>query len=85
MGEDNTIMDDREILIRQTVLLEEIGKKVTAVETKVNSMNDGHVMKTESRLAVLEEKNDRLEKVVYGSIAIITVQLISLIFLWLRK
>lgn len=78
-------MDDREILIRQTVLLEEIGKKVTAVETKVNGMNDGHVMKTESRLAVLEEKNTRLEKIVYGSIAVILGQALSLIILWLKK
>lgn len=78
-------MEDRELTIRQTVILEQIVKKVDEIERKVNGLNDVYVMKTESRLAVLEEKNGRLEKIVYGFIALVLTQGISLIILWLKK
>lgn len=78
-------MDDKEILIRQSVLLEKIGEKVNAIENKVNLMNDGHVMKTESRLAVSEEKTAKLEKIVYGALGIIFIEMLSIVVLWLKK
>ena len=78
-------MDDKELLIRQTVLLEEIGKKVTAIEGKVNSLNDGEVRDLGTQQAVTKEKVARLENIIYGSIAVIFVQAVALIVLWLQK
>lgn len=77
-------MDDKEILIRQTVLMEEMGKRIIDIEGKVDRINETHLGKTESRLAVSEEKVNRLEKLVYGAVAVIIVNLISIIFLWMQ-
>lgn len=78
-------MEDKELLIRQTVLLEQIGNKVTAIETKVNAMNDGEVRALGTQQAVTKEKVGRLENIIYGSIAVIFVQIIGLIFLWIQS
>ena len=78
-------MDERELVIRQTVLLEEIGKKVTAIEGKVNLMNDGAVSDLKTQQAVTKEKVSRLESIIYGAIVVIFAQVIGLIFLWIQK
>lgn len=78
-------MEDKELLIRQIVLIEEMGKKVNAIEGAVTMMKDGHVVQTQSRLAVSEEKISRLEKIIYGSIATIIVQGFAILILWLQK
>lgn len=77
-------MDDKEILIRQTVLMETMSKQMTAMgedikEVKKNS--NGHATKT----AVLEEKVSRLEKIVYGALGVIFAETVSIIILWLQK
>lgn len=77
-------MDDKEILIRQTVLMETMSKQMTAMgedikEVKENS--NGHATKT----AVLEEKVSRLEKIVYGALGVIFAETVSIIILWLQK
>ena len=78
-------MDDKELLIRLTVLVEQMGQKVAGIENKVNTLNDIHLMKTESRLAVGEEKVSRLEKIVYGSIGLILAEGVTILFLWLKR
>lgn len=78
-------MDDREILIRQTVLIEEISKKISVIENNVNAMKDGHIRETESRMAVQEEKMTRLEKIVYGAVALIIIQGFGLLMQFLKK
>lgn len=78
-------MEDKELLIRQTVLLEEIGKKIAAIEGKVNSMNDGTVRELGTAQAVTKEKVSRLESIIYGSIFVIFVQAVAIVIIWLQK
>jgi len=77
-------MDDKEILIRQTVLMEETVKRVITIEGKVDSISQTQLSKTETRLAVSEEKVSRLEKIIYGALAAIMIELISILFLWMQ-
>jgi hypothetical protein len=78
-------MEDKELLIRQTVLLEQIGGKVNAIEAKVNAMNDGEVRELGTQQAVTKEKVSRLENIIYGAITVIFAQAIALIVLWIQK
>lgn len=78
-------MEDKEILIRQSVLLEKIGEKVNMIEASVNAMKDGHIMKTESRCAVMEEKIGRMEKIIYTLGALLAGTIISSVTLWIQK
>lgn len=78
-------MEDKELLIRQTVLLEEIGKKVSAIEGKVNALNDGEVRELGTEQAVTKEKVRRLESIVYGALAAIFALVASVIKLWLQQ
>jgi cell division protein FtsL len=77
--------DDKEILIRQTILMEEMGKRVVDMEAKVNKIYDTQIGVTASELAVNKEKISRLEKIVYGAIAFIIVNLVSLVVLWIQQ
>lgn len=77
-------MDDKEILIRQTVLMETMSKQITVMGDDLKDLKEnsnGHTTRT----AVLEEKVSRLEKIVYGAIAVIAAQFVSIIILWLQK
>lgn len=78
-------MEDKELLIRQTVLLEQIGSKVNAIEAKVNAMNDGEVRELGTQQAVTKEKVSRLENIIYGAITVIFAQAVALIVLWIQK
>jgi hypothetical protein len=78
-------MDDREILIRQSVILEEIAKRVATVETSVNIMKDSHVVDMKTKLAVQEERLGRLEKIIYGFGTVIVGLIATTIKLWLQK
>lgn len=77
-------MEDKELLIRQSVLLEAVIKKVDAVESKIDSMNDDQIRKLDKGQGILDEKVGRLEKMLYGAAAIIFAQTIATIFLWLQ-
>lgn len=80
--------DDKEILIRQTVLMEKMGEQMEQMMEDVKEIKNnfnGHIIKTESRLAVMEEKIGRMEKIIYGSIAAIGGLIIAIIKLWLTK
>ena len=77
-------MEDKEIIIRQTVLMEEMGKRIINIEVKVDKINETQLGKTEARLAVSEEKVNRLERIVYGAVAFIIIELISIIMLWIQ-
>ena len=77
-------MEDKELLIRQSVLLEAVIKKVDTIETKIDNINDSQIRQLDKGQGILEEKVDRLEKVIYGALAVIFVQLIGLIFLWIQ-
>lgn len=77
-------MEDKEILIRQTVLMETMSKQITVMGDDLKDLKEnsnGHTTRT----AVLEEKVSRLEKIVYGAIAVIAAQFVSIIILWLQK
>lgn len=78
-------MEDKELLIRLTVLSEEITKKVTIIEGKVNGMNDTTIRELGTAQAVTKEKVSRLESIIYGTIAVIFIQIIALLALWLQK
>jgi len=77
--------DDKEILIRQTILMEEMGKRVVDMEIKVGKIYETQIGTTASELAVNKEKIGRLEKIVYGAIAFIIVNLVSLVVLWIQQ
>lgn len=77
-------MEDKELLIRQSVLLEAVIKKVDAVEGKIDNMNDDQIRKLDKGQGILDEKVGRLEKMLYGAAAIIFAQTIATIFLWLQ-
>jgi len=78
-------MEDKELLIRQTVLLEEIGKRMTAIESKLNQLNDEEVRELGTQQAVTKEKVSRLENIIYGAIGVLFVQIVALIFLWIQS
>lgn len=77
-------MEDKELLIRQSVLLEAVIKKVDVVENKIDSMNDDQIRKLDKGQGILDEKVGRLEKMLYGAAAIIFAQTIATLFLWLQ-
>ena len=78
-------MEDKELVIRQIVLLEEIGKRVNAIEGKIESMNNDKIQGIDKGLAITQEKVSRMEKIVYGALAVVLANLIGLIFLWMQK
>ena len=74
---------DKEILIRQSILMEEMGKRLITMEEKVTKIHETQIGVTTTELAVQKEKIGRLEKIVYGLIGIIAAEIISIIFLWI--
>jgi len=78
-------VDDKELLIRQSVLLEAVIKKVDVVESKIDSINDGQIREMDKSVGILKEKVDRMEKIIYGAAAAIFVELIALIALWIQR
>jgi len=77
-------MDDKELLIRQSVLLEAVIKKVDTIESKIDNINDSQIRELDKGQGILQEKVDRLEKIIYGAVFVIFVQLIAVIFLWIQ-
>jgi len=77
-------MEDKELLIRQSVLLEAVIKKVDTIETKIDDINDDQIRQLDKSVGILQEKVNRLEKVIYGAIAVIFAQVIATIFLWIQ-
>lgn len=66
-------MDDRELLIRTSVLLEAALKKIETLESKVDGVG------------VLKEKVDRMEKTVFGALAAVFVEIIARIAIWIQQ
>lgn len=77
-------MEDKELLIRQSVLLEAVIKKVDTIETKIDDINDDQIRQLDKSLGIIQEKVGRLEKIIYGSIAVIFAQTIALILIWIQ-
>lgn len=77
-------MEDKELLIRQSVLLEAVIKKVDVIENKIDDINDDQIRHLDKSLGIVQEKVGRLEKLLYGAIAIIFTQAIAVIFLWIQ-
>lgn len=78
-------MDDKELLIRQSVLLEAVIKKVDNIETKIDSINDDQIRQLDKAQGIMAEKVSRLEKIIYGAIAVIFAQAIGMIVLWIQR
>lgn len=78
-------MEDKELLIRQSVLLEAVIKKVDIIETKIDDINDDQIRQLDKSLGIIQEKVGRLEKIIYGAIAVIFSQTVALVILWLQK
>ena len=77
-------MEDKELLIRQSVLLEAVVKKVDNIETKIDNINDEQIRQLDKSQGILIEKVSRLEKIVYGLIALAIAQGIALISSWIQ-
>jgi tetrahydromethanopterin S-methyltransferase subunit G len=78
-------MDDKELLIRQSVLLEAVIKKVDSIETKIDLINDEQIRSLDKGQGILQEKVGRLENIIYGAVAVIFIQVVALIFLWIQR
>jgi len=66
-------VEDRELLIRTSVLLEAALKKIESLESKVDGMS------------VLKEKVERMEKTVFGALAAIFIEIISRVAIWIQQ
>jgi hypothetical protein len=77
-------MEDKELLIRQSVLLEGVIKKIDSIETKIDDINDDQIRTLDKGQGILIEKVGRLEKIIYGFCAIVVAQAIALVFLWIQ-
>lgn len=77
-------MEDKELLIRQSVLLEAVIKKVDTIETKIDDINDDQIRQLDKSLGIIQEKVGRLEKIIYGAVAVIFAQTVAMIFLWIQ-
>lgn len=78
-------MEEREIQIRQIVLMEEVSKKVNVIEGKVDLIYNEKIHTLGKRQGITEDKVSRMEKMFYGSIMLIIAQAIGLVFLWVQK
>ena len=77
-------MEDKELLIRQSVLLEAVIKKVDCIETKIDDINDDQIRQLDKSMGILQEKVGRLEKIIYGAIGVLFVQAIGILLLWIQ-
>ena len=80
-------MEDKqqEQLIRLSVMLEELVRKVNIVSDKIDAINNIHIRETDSRLAVYEDKVKRLEYIIYGVITITVGQAIGLLTMIIKN
>lgn len=78
-------MEDKELLIRLSVMLEAVVKKMDNIEIKVDNINDEKIRQLDKTAGITSEKVTRLEKIVYGAIALIFAQSIALVFLWIQR
>lgn len=67
-----------------TILLEQVSKKVDLIGDKVERMKDGQIAAATTDIAVLQEKTNRIEKIVYGACAVIFVETIGLILSFIK-
>lgn len=77
-------MEDKELLIRQSVLLEAVVKKVDTIEVKIDNINDEQIRTLDKGQGILVEKVSRLEKIIYGLIAIALTEGIAIISSWIQ-
>lgn len=78
-------MEEKEIQIRQIVLLEEVSKRVNVIEGKVDSMYNDKLHTLDKGLGITQDKVSRMEKIIYGAITVMIAQAIGLIFLYLQR
>lgn len=76
-------MNEEEIKqsIRITLVLDQLNSKVDSLGTKIENIKDVFIVQTTSDVSVLKDKVSRLESIVYGTIAVIGVELVGLVFL----
>lgn len=78
-------MEEREIQIRQIVLLEEVSKRVNVIEGKVDLMYNEKIHTLDKALGITQDKVSRMEKIIFSAIATIIAELIGIVFLYLQK
>lgn len=78
-GSSNIVMDEKENLIRVTIILEQLAKKVDAIQVSIDRIENEFIVKATSEAAVINTKVDRLEKIVFGTIGVLAVEVIVLI------
>lgn len=75
----NAKMDERENLIRVTIILEQLAKKVDAIQVSIDRIENEFIVKATAEAAVSSTKVNRLENIVYGTIGVVAVELIVII------
>lgn len=78
-------MDERENLIRVTIILEQLAKKVDAIQVSINRIENEFIVKTTAETAVLDTKVSRLEKITYGAMGALAIEALGIVFLMFEK
>lgn len=72
--------NETKLLIEVNSEVKNITKTMTALADKMDRLQEEFVTQITSRMAVAEEKIGRMEKIIYGLIAIVSAEGIALIF-----
>lgn len=76
--------EETKLLVEVSTRLNEMAKTMEMVSKKMDLLQSDHVTNITSRMAVSEEKVSRLEKIVYGLIALAAAQAIAILFQYIN-
>ena len=77
--------DETKLLIEMSSEVKNIVKTMTALSVKLERLQEEFVTNMTSRMAVAEEKINRLERIIYGLIALASAEAIAILFQYLQK
>jgi len=76
--------DETKLLIEMSSDVRNITKTMTALSVKMERLQEEFVTQMTSRMAVAEEKINRLERIIYGLIALASAEAIAILFQYLQ-
>ena len=65
--------------------MEELARRLNAMEVKFDAMNNEKIQALITALAVQKEKTNKLENIVYGLLTMVVAQLIGFVFLYIKS
>ncbi len=76
--------EETKLLAQVSTKLETVIDRMTELSGKMDELQKTHVMEMNSRMAVAETKINRMEKVLYGTMAVVFVEVAAFIISILR-